>query len=135
MAGSAIRQDRTETVRSDGTAIVLTADSSESVDRYKRSGGYYPLQTVLYLRTRPSEKNTACQIRAFGSVRPPRTRCVDASGASGDREIRIKEIAGNGTNEIRGLKIIDLPLRQPLILSFITINSLDLYFEFNHCCI
>ena len=46
-----------------------------------------------------------------------------------------KEIAGNGTNEIRGLKIIDLPLRQPLILSFITINSLDLYFEFNHCCI
>ena len=101
----------------------------------KRSGGYYPLQTVLYLRTRPSEKNTACQIRAFGSVRPPRTRCVDASGASGDREIRIKEIAGNGTNEIRGLKIINLPLRQPLILSFITINSLDLYFEFNHCCI
>ena len=72
----------------------------------------------------------------FGhSVRSPRTRCVDASGASGDREIRIKEIAGNGTNEIRGLKIINLPLRQPLILSFITINSLDLYFEFNHCCI
>ena len=34
-----------------------------------------------------------------------------------------------------GLKNIDLPLRQPLILSFITINSLDLYFEFNHCCI
>ena len=49
MAGSAIRQDRTETVRSDGTAIVLTADSSESVDRYKRSGGYYPLQTVYGL--------------------------------------------------------------------------------------
>ena len=72
----------------------------------------------------------------FGhSVRFPRTRCVDASGAPGNREIRIKEIAGNGTNEIRGLKIIDLPLRQPLILSFITINSLDLYFEFNHCCI
>ena len=72
----------------------------------------------------------------FGhSVRSPRTRCVDASGAPGNREIRIKEIAGNGTNEIRGLKIIDLPLRQPLILSFITINSLDLYFEFNHCCI
>ena len=72
----------------------------------------------------------------FGhSVRSPRTRCVDASGAPGHREIRIKEIAGNGTNEIRGLKIIDLPLRQPLILSFITINSLDLYFEFNHCCI
>ena len=71
----------------------------------------------------------------FGhSVRSPRTRCVDASGAPGNREIRIKEIAGNGTNEIRGLKIIDLPLRQPLILSFITINSLDLYFEFNHCC-
>ena len=72
----------------------------------------------------------------FGhSVRSPRTRCVDASGAPGNREIRIKEIAGNGTNEIRGLKIINLPLRQPLILSFITINSLDLYFEFNHCCI
>ena len=72
----------------------------------------------------------------FGhSVRSTRTRCVDASGAPGNREIRIKEIAGNGTNEIRGLKIIDLPLRQPLILSFITINSLDLYFEFNHCCI
>lgn len=62
----------------------------------------------------------------FGhSVRSPRTRCVDASGAPGNREIRIKEIAGNGTNEIRGLKIIDLPLRQPLILSFITINSLN----------
>ena len=72
----------------------------------------------------------------FGhSVRSPRTRCVDASGAPGNREIRIKEIAGNGTNEIRGLKIINLPLRQPLILSFITINSLGLYFEFNHCCI
>ena len=72
----------------------------------------------------------------FGhSVRSPRAQCVDASGAPGNREIRIKEIAENGTNEIRGLKIIDLPLRQPLILSFITINSLDFYFEFNHCCI
>ena len=92
MAGSAIRQDRTETVRSDGTAIVLTADSSESVDRYKRSGGYYPLQTVLYLRTRPSEKNTACQIRAFGSVRPPRTRCVDASGRPEIEKLGLKKL-------------------------------------------
>lgn len=133
MAGSAIRQDRTETVRSDGTAIVLTADSSESVGRYKRSSSYYPLQTVLYLRTRPSEKNTACQIRAFGSI--PKNSMRGCVRAPGNREIRIKEIAGNGTNEIRGLKIINLPLRQPLILSFITINSLDLYFEFNHCCI
>lgn len=40
----------------------------------------------------------------FGhSVRftPPRTRCVDASRTSGNREIRIKKITGNGTNEIR----------------------------------
>ena len=51
------------------------------------------------------KKNTACQIRAFGSVRPPRTRCMDASRTSGNREIRIKKITGNGTNEIRGVKI------------------------------
>ena len=42
----------------------------------------------------------------FGhSVRSPRTRCVDASGAPGNREIRIKKITGNGTNEIQGVKI------------------------------
>lgn len=65
-------------------------------------------------------------------------RELDAWMRQGRPEIEklgLKKLAGNGTNEIRGLKIIDLPLRQPLILSFITINSLDLYFEFNHCCI